>query len=49
MKAAEDWGRRQGAGIAVTNTNLHSPLSVPFYEHRTGYLRQAVILRKPLN
>lgn len=49
MKAAEAWGRRKGATIAVTDTNLHSPLSVPFYEHRMGYHRQAVILRKPLH
>jgi GNAT superfamily N-acetyltransferase len=48
MKAAEDWGRRMGAVVAVTDTNLHSPLSVPFHEHRMSYLRQAVILRKPL-
>lgn len=48
MKAAEDWGRRNGAVVAVTDTNLHSPLSVPFYEDRMNYLRQAVILRKPL-
>jgi GNAT superfamily N-acetyltransferase len=49
MKAAEEWGRRKGAVVAVTDTNLRSPLSVPFYEHRMGYLRQAVILRKPLH
>ncbi len=47
MQAAEDWGRRKGAVVAVTDTNLCSPLSVPFYEHPMGYLRQAVILRKP--
>jgi len=48
MDAAEAWSRDRGAVVAVTDTNLHSPLSVPFYESRMGYQRQAVILRKPL-
>lgn len=48
MEAAEDWGRSEGADVAVTDTNLNSPLSVPFYEKRMGYTRQAVILRKAL-
>ncbi|MFL6053433.1 MAG: GNAT family N-acetyltransferase [Actinoallomurus sp.] len=48
MEAAETWGRRRGAAVAVTDTNLSSPLSVPFYENRMGYQRQAVILRKTL-
>ena len=48
MDAAEEWGRRKGAVVAVTDTNLRSPISVPFYTARMGYERQAVILRKPL-
>ncbi|MEV0406719.1 GNAT family N-acetyltransferase [Actinoallomurus sp. NPDC050550] len=48
MEAAEERGRRKGATVAVTDTNLSSPLSVPFYEKRMGYHRQAVILRKAL-
>lgn len=48
MRAAEEWGWRKGAVVAVTNTNLGSPLSVPFYEDRMGYLRQALIFRKAL-
>jgi GNAT superfamily N-acetyltransferase len=48
LTAAEEWGRKRGATVAVTDTNLHSPLSVPFYEDRMGYLRQAVLLRKAL-
>jgi GNAT superfamily N-acetyltransferase len=48
MEAAETWGRQKGAEVAVTDTNLSSPLSVPFYENRMGYDRQAVILRKTL-
>ena len=48
MEAAEEWGRHRGAVVAVTDTNLSSPLSVPFYEERMGYRRQAVSLRKAL-
>jgi GNAT superfamily N-acetyltransferase len=48
MNAAEDWARSNGATVALTDTNLHSDLSVPFYEQRMGYLCQAAILRKPL-
>jgi GNAT superfamily N-acetyltransferase len=48
MQAAETWGRQRGAEVAVTHTNLSSPLSVPFYENRMGYHRQAVTLRKAL-
>jgi GNAT superfamily N-acetyltransferase len=48
MEAAEAWGREKGATVAVTDTNLSSSLSVPFYERRMSYRRQAVILRKTL-
>jgi GNAT superfamily N-acetyltransferase len=47
-EAAETWGRRRGATVAATDTNLSSSLSVPFYENRMGYQRQAIILRKTL-
>ncbi|WP_354670916.1 GNAT family N-acetyltransferase [Actinomadura sp. DC4] len=47
MEAAEEWGRSQGAVVAVTDTDLVSPLSVPFHVERMGYRRQAV-LRKVL-
>lgn len=48
MEAAEEWGRSKGGVVAVTDTNLRGPLSVPFYENRMGYQRQAVFLRKVL-
>lgn len=48
LTAAEEWGRRRGAEVALTDTNLHSPQSVPFYEQRMGYSRQALVLRKML-
>jgi GNAT superfamily N-acetyltransferase len=48
MEAAEEWGRANGAVVAVTDTNLSSPLSVPFYVERMGYRRRAVLRRKAL-
>jgi GNAT superfamily N-acetyltransferase len=48
MQAAEDWGRRNGATIALLETYADSPLSVPFYERRMGYDRHAIIFRKHL-
>ena len=48
MNAAEEWGRSRGAVVAVTDTNLHSPSSVPFYES-LDYDRNAVIFRKSLS
>ena len=48
MNAMEDAGRSRGAAVATLDTNLRSFLSVPFYEDRMGYKRQAVIFRKQL-
>lgn len=48
MAAAEEWGRAGGGAVVITETNLASPMSVPFYEDRMGYTRQAVIFRKSL-
>ena len=48
MRAAEEWGRRHGATVALLETYGASPLSVPFYEQRMGYDRHAVIFRKRL-
>ena len=48
VEKAEAWGRSQGAGVAVCDTYIDSPLSIPFWEKRMGYTRRAVILRKPL-
>lgn len=47
METAESWARGQGAAVIKTDTNLQSPVSVPFYES-LGYDRQAVIFRKVL-
>lgn len=47
MNAAEEWARERGAEVMKTDTNLLSPVSVPFYA-ALGYEQQAVILRKPL-
>ncbi|HLQ56542.1 MAG TPA: GNAT family N-acetyltransferase [Streptosporangiaceae bacterium] len=49
MKAVERWGREHGAALVALDTNIRSPLSVPFYEDRMGYLRHGVIFRKNLS
>jgi GNAT superfamily N-acetyltransferase len=48
VEAAEEWGRSRGATIALCDTHLGSPVSVPFWEQRLGYERRAIIFRKPL-
>lgn len=48
VEAVEQWGREQGAVVAICDTYIDSPLSVPFWEARMGYERRAVILRKRL-
>jgi ribosomal protein S18 acetylase RimI-like enzyme len=48
VDAAERWGREKGARVAICDTYIDSPLSVPFWERRMGYTRRAIILRKAL-
>jgi GNAT superfamily N-acetyltransferase len=48
MAAVEDWARGRGAAMVSLDTNLRSPLSVPFYENRMNYYRHGVIFRKLL-
>ncbi|HLO18206.1 MAG TPA: GNAT family N-acetyltransferase [Anaerolineales bacterium] len=48
MKAAEQWGRSQGAVIALLDTYISSPVSVSFYEQQMGYQRRALHFRKVL-
>jgi GNAT superfamily N-acetyltransferase len=48
MEAAETWARSKGAVIALLDTYVDSPLSVPFYEERMGYRRRALRFRKEL-
>lgn len=47
MQAAERWGKERGATVALLDTYLKSPVSVPFYE-RLGYARHSGRFRKPL-
>jgi GNAT superfamily N-acetyltransferase len=49
VHAAEDWGRERGAVVALCDTFIDSPMSVPFWEARMGYKRRAIIFRKPLH
>ena len=48
VEAAEEWGRERGATIAVCDTYLESPVSLPFWEERMGYRRRSVRLHKRL-
>ena len=48
VSTAEEWGRSQGASVALCDTWVGSPLSVPFWEERMRYHRRAIIFRKPL-
>jgi GNAT superfamily N-acetyltransferase len=48
VRAAEDWARAQGVTIALCDTFLGSPQSLPFWEKRMGYERRSVRLRKRL-
>lgn len=48
VRAAEEWGRESGAVVALCDTFIDSPVSVPFWEQRMGYQRRAIIFRKPL-
>lgn len=49
VKAAERWGRERGAVVALCDTFIDSPMSVPFWERRMRYERRAIIFRKPLD
>jgi GNAT superfamily N-acetyltransferase len=48
VRAAETWAQDQGATLALCDTYLGSPQSLPFWEQRMGYHRRAVRLRKRL-
>jgi GNAT superfamily N-acetyltransferase len=48
VESAEAWGRSKGAAVAICDTYIDSPLSVPFWEERMGYTRRAIIFRKSL-
>jgi GNAT superfamily N-acetyltransferase len=48
VEVAEAWGRSAGATIALCDTYLGSPVSLPFWEERMGYSRRSVRLRKSL-
>ncbi|MDQ3993678.1 MAG: GNAT family N-acetyltransferase [Actinomycetota bacterium] len=48
VEAAEEWGRAREATVAVCDTYIGSPVSIPFWEERMGYERRAIIFRKAL-
>jgi GNAT superfamily N-acetyltransferase len=49
VQAAEEWGRERSAVVALCDTFIDSPVSVPFWERRMGYERRAIIFRKRLD
>jgi GNAT superfamily N-acetyltransferase len=49
VQVAEEWGRERSAVVALCDTFIDSPLSVPFWERRMGYERRAIIFRKRLD
>jgi GNAT superfamily N-acetyltransferase len=48
VEAAEAWGRERGATLALCDTWLESPVSLPFWERRMKYEPRSVRLRKRL-
>jgi GNAT superfamily N-acetyltransferase len=49
VQAAESWAQDQGVYLAICDTYLGSPQSLPFWKERMGYQRRAVRLRKRLS
>jgi GNAT superfamily N-acetyltransferase len=47
--AAEEWGRDKGARVAILDTYIHSPVSVPFWQERMHYSPRAIIFQKSLD
>src|SRR5262249_47978110 len=47
MSAVEQWAADHGARMVSLDTNIGSPLSVPFYDS-LGYTRSALVFRKAL-
>jgi GNAT superfamily N-acetyltransferase len=48
MQAVEGWARERGATVLSLETDIASPLSMPFYERRMAYQKRAVIFQKYL-
>ena len=48
VESAEDWERERGATVALLDTWIDSPVSIPFWEQRMRYERRTVVFRKAL-
>ena len=48
IEELERWGREHGATLASTDTYIHSPLSVPFWQERMGYRPRSLVMWKRL-
>lgn len=49
VEATESWGRERGATLSITGTYQGSPLSVPFWRERQGYVTRSIVLHKQLH
>jgi GNAT superfamily N-acetyltransferase len=48
IRALESWGRSQGAEVVLAETDVHSPVAIPFWDNADGYERTSVRFRKRL-
>jgi GNAT superfamily N-acetyltransferase len=48
MQAVEGWARERGATLLSLETDIASPMAMPFYERRMVYQKRAVIFQKRL-
>ncbi len=49
MEAAERWARERGAGLMMLDASAANLDALRFYEHRHGYRRSGVLMRKPID
>ena len=49
IQALESWGSSQGAEIVLAETDIHSPVAIPFWENADGYERTSVRFRRRLS
>lgn len=48
LRALENWGQSQGAEVVLAETDVHSPVAIPFWDSADGYERMSVRFRKRL-
>ena len=48
VQALEDWAHEHGAELVLAETDINSPVAVPFWDQADGYTRTSVRFRKRL-